>query len=253
MRRLFLLCLAAGLTLAAPALSQQQDAECLATIDKAIKAQGNPDKLEKLKAFSGNLKGSMSFMEMDLDFTMELFTQLPDKAKAIIKLSIGGQEIVVTQVFNGDKGWTNAAGQTKEAEKEELAEHKAMQHVEKVTNLFDIKKDKEMKLSSLGEVKINDSPAIGVRVTKKDQRDVNLYFDKKTHLLVKAEYRAMDPFTKQDVNQEKFFTEYKELAPGYKLASKQHVKNEGKRFMDLEFTEFRPLERLEDNIFAKPD
>ena len=91
-----------------------------------------------------------------------------------------------------------------------------------------------------------------MQVTKKGKRDVNLYFDKKTNLLVKAEYRALDPFTLQEVAQEKLFSGYKELVPGLKMASKELINSDGKRFMDMEITELRQVERHDDSVFARP-
>ena len=139
-----------------------------------------------------------------------------------------------------------------ELDKETLDEHKAMVHVEAVTNLFTLKEDKACKLSPLGESKVGDTTVVGVQVTKEGKRDVNLYFDKATDLLLKAEYRAVDQFSKQEVNQEKIFSEYKELLPGLKMPSKQVINNDGKKAMDLQFIEIRAVDRHDDSMFAKP-
>ena len=134
------------------------------------------------------------------------YSQPPDKSKAIINVSVGGQQLQIIQVFNEGKGWLSAAGQVMEMDKETIDEHKAMVHVESVTSLFGLKEGTGYKLSPLGESKVGDTPVVGVQVTKEGKRDVNLYFDKKTHLLLKAEYRAIDQFSKQEVNQEKIFS-----------------------------------------------
>jgi hypothetical protein len=253
MRNVFLLCTGLCVALAVPSQARAQDAECRAIIDKALQAQGGAEKIESLKAFIAKAKGNIRFMEMNLDFTLEAYAQLPTKSKALINLSINGMQIEIVQAFDGNKGWTSALGQVKDAEKEEVDEHNAMVHVESVTNLYALRKDKEFKLSPLGETKVGDTPVVGVQVTKKDKRDVSLYFDKKTHLLVKAEYRALDPFTKMEVAQEKLYSEYKDsLLPGAKMASKQIVNNDGKRFMEVELTEIRVVDRHDDSVFAKP-
>ncbi len=248
--------LAVGLcaVLAGPAAAQDQDKEARAIVDKAIKAQGGLDKLKGIdKAFTAKGKGTINAMGMDIDFTIDVFQQPPDKSKAIINLSIAGQQLTITQVFNGKKGWVNFMGQTKDAEKDEIDEHLAMIHVESVCNLYVLTSDKACKLSTLGESKVDGKEVVGVQVTKKDKRDVNLYFDKKTHLLLKSEYRAMDPFTKQEVAQEKLYSDYKELLPGIKMAAKQIVNNDGKLFMNFEMTEVRSIERHDDSVFARPE
>jgi hypothetical protein len=248
--------LAVGLCalLAGPAAAQDQDKEARAVIDKAIHAQGGIEKLKSIdKAFLAKGKGTISAMGMDLDFTIDIFSQPPDKSKAIINLSAGGQQLTIIQVFNGKKGWVSFMGQTKDAEKEEIDEHLAMIHVEAVSNLYTLTTDRACKLSPLGESKVDGKEVVGVQVTKKDKRDVNLYFDKKSHLLVKSEYRAMDPFTKQECAQEKLYSEYKELLPGIKMAAKQTVNNDGKLFMHFEMTEVRGVERHDDSVFARPE
>jgi hypothetical protein len=245
--------LAVGIALAVPPGAQAQDAEAKAAIEKSLKAIGGVDKVKALKAFTAKAKGNVEVMGMKIDFTFEAYSQLPSKSKAIINMSVGGMQIEIVQAFDGDKGWVSVLGMVKDAEKEEVAEHKAMMHVESVSNLYALLDDKAMKLSTLGESKVGDTPVVGVQVTKKDQRDVNLYFDKKTHLLLRAEYRALDPITKVEVSQEKLYSDYKELLPGIKMASKQIVNNDGKRFMDLEMTEVTSVERHDDSIFKKPE
>jgi len=47
-------------------------------------------------------------------------------------------------------------------------------------------KDKAYTLAPIGEVKVEDRPALGLRVSRKGNRDINLYFDKKTYLRVKT-------------------------------------------------------------------
>jgi len=252
MRKLLLLAAGICATLAAPPTAPAQDAEAQAIIDKAIKAQGGLDKTKSLKAFTAKLKGNANVMGMDFDFTMDAYSQPPNKSKAVINLTIAGKQLQVIQIFNDGKGWVSVDGQVMDLDKETIDEHKAMVHVESVTSLFGLKEDKAVKLSPLGESKVGDNPVVGVQVTKEGKRDVNLYFDKKTDLLLKAEYRAIDQFSKQEVNQEKIFSDYKELLPGLKMASKQVINNDGKKSMDLEFIEIRAVDRHDDSIFAKP-
>jgi len=246
--------LAVGLCglLAGPAAAQDQDKEARAIIEQGLKAQGGAEKAKGLKAFTAKAKGNIEAMGMTLDFTIDIWTQMPDKSKAVINLNAGGQQLEVVQVFNGKTGWASFMGQVKELEKEEIDEHIAMVHVEKVTNLYGVLEDKGFKLSTLGEAKVGDKAVVGVQVTMKDKRDVNLYFDKKSHLLLKAEYRALEPFSKQEVAQEKLYSEFKEVVPGIKMATKQLINNDGKKFMEMEMSEVRAVDRHDDSIFAKP-
>jgi len=254
MRKVLIAALGLGLALALPATGLAQDADAKAVIDKAIKAVGGLDKIKKFdKAFTAKAKGNVETMGMKIDFTLDAYSQMPNKSKAIINISVNGMQIEVVQAFDGDKGWVSVLGMVKDAEKEEIEEHKRQIHIESVTNLFSLTEDKEFKLSTLGESKVGDTAVVGVQVTKKDRPDVNLYFDKKTHLLLKSEYRAMEPISKMEVAQEKIYSDYKELLPGVKMASKQIINNDGKRYMELEMTEVTAVDRHDDSIFKKTE
>ena len=63
----------------------------------------------------------------------------------------------------------------------------------KVARMVPLLKEKGYELSLIGEDKVEGKKVVGVRVTKKDQKDISLFFDKETGLLAKLEYRGADP------------------------------------------------------------
>jgi len=239
----------AWLSLAGPA--RAQDDECRAIIAKAIKAAGGEDKLAALKATQTKAKGTLSAMGQDLEFTGDFFKQQPDRLKIAADLTINNQNVQITQVINGDKGWAHVMGNTMDLDADTIKMAKDELYVERVANLVTLK-DKEFKLSPLGEVKVGDRQTVGVLVTRKDQRDVSLYFDSKTHELVKTESRMFDQFAKQEVNQEKLFYDYKEFIPGLRTPSRIVVNNDGKRFIEMTVSEMTAAERHDDSIYARP-
>src|SRR5262249_58252802 len=96
----------------APLAPAQDDANAL--IEKAIKAHGGAEKLAKMKALKIKTKGVLEIMGASLPFTQESSIQLPDKIKDAMQLEVMGQQITVTTVFDGTKGWINANGTTME-------------------------------------------------------------------------------------------------------------------------------------------
>src|SRR5436853_6227629 len=70
--------------------------------------------------------------------------------------------------------------------------------------------EKGMELSALDETKVDGKPAVGVRVKSKGHRDVQLYFDKSSGLLVKRQYKVLDPGSGQEVSQEVVFGDYQD-------------------------------------------
>ena len=250
MRKLGLLACGVCLCLSWGLYAQAQQDEPRAIIDKAIKAHGGAKKLAAIKAIQIKAKGKV-VAPMEIAFTIDISSQPPDKMKAVIDLEVGGMNLSVTQVVNGKKGWNSVAGTTKELDDKELAEAREQFHVEKVASLIALK-DKSYKLSLLGEAKVGGKDTVGVQVTKKDRRDVNLYFDKTSHLLLKAEYRTFDQFSKQEVTQEKLYQKYKNVN-GLQTPTRLLLNNDGKRFMEMEITETTPMEEPFDaSIFAKP-
>jgi hypothetical protein len=110
-------------------------------------------------------------------------------------------------------------------------------------------REKEFKLSPLGEIKIDDRTAVGMVIARKDYRDVNLYFDKETGLPVKSEVRVTDP-NGQEVAIEYGYRDYKENN-GLKHCTRVTVKADGKEFT-LELSDLQPQGKLDVSVFAEP-
>jgi hypothetical protein len=246
-----LLALMLGFVVVLPLQAQETDARVI--LDKAMKAQGDEKIAQKLLSVVGKSKGKLHIMDMALTLNVQSWNQLPGKTKSVISMTGEGANFEIIQVINGDKGWISFDGNVADLDGDQMKEAKEMMHVERVTNLFSIKGDKELKLTTLGDSKVGDTAVVGVKVSKTGQRDVSMFFDKKTNLLVKALYRARDPISQEEVTQEKHYGGFKEFVPGFKSASTVTVKNDGNPFMELEITEVRTVDRHDDAIFAKPN
>jgi hypothetical protein len=163
-------------------------------------------------------------------------------------------KITQTQVYNGDKFWINVNGMDIPLDdkfKDEVKEQVYQEKVGSLVFLRDKEKGKGIELSPLGEVKVEGRPAVGVRLASKGHRDINMYFDKTTGLLAKTEARVLDFMSQQEVTEEKIFTDYKEKE-GLPRPNKVLMNRDGKKFLELEFTEIKLLDKLDDSTFAKP-
>ena len=240
--------LAIGLLLVGSSWVRAQD-DAKAIIDKAVKAHGGSEKLGHLKAQQAKSKGRLE-LGSGLDFTQESIFQYPAKIKETLHISAMGQMIDFITVFNGKEGWISTMGQTKPLEGVQLeAINEAMDAIALMRLAFLGGKDYE--LAALGESKVNDRAVVGVKVSRKGKKDVNMYFDKETNLLSKVEHRVKDPMSGQEVNEERFITEYQTL-DGMKVAKKVSIHRDDKKFMDLEVLEVKFLDRVEDGAFEKP-
>jgi hypothetical protein len=249
--RVLTVALAIGLA-ATPALRADADAEVRAVIDKAIKAHGGADNLAKFKCSIVKMKGKVEVAGMSIDFTSTVSVQAPDKMKIDMDFEVMGNKFTFVQVLNGDKGWVKLADKVSDLDKDQAAETVERLHATRVASLV-VLTDKAFKLSPMGESKVNCKDAIGVQVSHKDRRDVNLFFDKKTGLLLKSETRSKDLIggNDQEFTAETFYTDYKDF-DGTKRATKQSVKRDGKDFVEVEITDIETKEKLDESVFAKP-
>jgi outer membrane lipoprotein-sorting protein len=243
----------AGVALAVTFLFvQAQDEDALkALLRKSIAAHGGEKNLGKYKASITKFKGKIEVAGMKLDITGETSLQKPDKVKNVMALEVNGMTIDVVTVFNGKKLWVSAMGETKEIDDEKIVNgaREEMQ-AEGAGGLSEYLKA-PYELSAIGEVKVKGKDAVGIRVSKKGQKDISFFFDKKTHLVVKTEMVTYDGEMAKEVTQEKFIIDYQDK-DGMKMAKRVEILKDGKAFMDIEITDIQPVEKLADSVFAKP-
>jgi len=221
-------------------------------IAKAIKAHGGEEMLTKNKAGSSKGKGKITIPGVgEVAFTQETSHMLPDKFKESIEFSINGQNISILTLVNGDKTIVEANGAAVDLDDNTKETIKDVGHLLKIGKLVALATDKGYELSLIGEDKVEDKPAIGIRVVTKGKKDVNLYFDKKTYLLVKLEYRSTDPFTKNEINEERIIAEYGKTKDGLPVPKKVIVKHDSKTFLEVELSDVQLLEKLDDSDFKK--
>lgn len=218
-------------------------------IDRALKAYGGEANLTKFKARQNKTKGTL-YLTTDISFTQEVAYQAPSQIKEVMQVEVNGKKSVIVTLLNGDKGSIFIDGQPKEVNDKILAELKEAAHVARVSRFVGLK-DSTYELSPLPEVKVENKPALGVKVSAKGFRDIHLYFDKDSGLLVKSERKTLDVTTDQLVTEESYFSDFKEI-DGMKTPTRVMVQRSGKKFMEAQATDIKHLERLDDEVFAKP-
>ena len=241
---------ALGLWLCCGLPGQAGEDDARALLAKAIQAHGGDKALAGLASLQRSGKGKV-YAHLNAPFTAELLYQLPHRSKIALAVDYKGQTYAYIQVLDGNKGWVkDFTGKTNPMDAQALREAQQLLTVERAIGLVALQ-DRGYKLSALGASKVGDRDAVGLRAEKEGCRGVNLHFDKQTHLLLKAEYRAVD-LEKQEVTQEKYFSDYQTLPSGAKVPGKMVLKNDGKNFVEIDITETTPVERHDDGAFAKP-
>jgi hypothetical protein len=235
--------LLAGLVLVSYAgLARAQDAKAI--VDKAIKAMGGEEKLAKYKATTTKEKGTYYGMGAGLPYTADYAIELPYRTR----MEVAGY---FTSVFDKDKGWMKMGNDTTEMSKEQVAQRQEEQYCSWLTTLLPLK-DKNITLTMLGESKVGDRPAVGIKASSKGHRDVKIYFDKENGRPLKSEFMVQDETQGgKEVNQEAFYESYKEVN-GVQVPMKMKIQREGKLFVEGEVLEVKLAEKLPDSLFAKP-
>src|SRR5262249_46478577 len=112
-------------------------------------------------------------------------------------------------------------------------------------------RDKALTLTPLGDAKLGDRALVGMRVAHKDYRDVDLFFDKETGLMAKMTMQVKEPNNNQDTAHEFLFSDYKDF-DGLKHFTKVTFNRDGKKLIDVEFSEVKAEEKLDESNFNKP-
>src|SRR5262249_42291569 len=144
------------------------------------------------------------------EFTQDATADMNGKFKETLDLEVAGQKVNITSVFNGKEGWIKANGMDVPVTEEIINEFKEQAHAMQLSQGL-LLKDKSLKLSLIGEAKVNDKPAIGVKVEKEGKKPIDFYFDKATGLVAKTQRRVRDMQTGQEANEERIITDYQNI------------------------------------------
>jgi hypothetical protein len=246
--RSFVLALTAAGLLAVPAARAQDDAK--AVIEKAVKAHGGAEVLNKFKAGKAKVKGVLLIMGQEIEVGGDTVFLYPDKAKAVLQLSVNGMKIGLTQIINGDKVEVSLGGMKLPLTDEQLSDARMSQYVSALSQLTPLLSDKAYELKALGESKFEGKALAGVAVKHKKFKEVKLFFDKTSGLLVKIDHMTSEEG--KEMLEEQIFSDFKEFS-GLKLATKETVIKDGKKSQEIVTEEFKPLEKVDEKEFKLDD
>ena len=253
--RCWVLGLAVALVVARTAAA---DEKAEAVVKKAIDAHGGADALNKYKAGKFKLKGEISVMNMEFEFTGTVSYMTPDRYKLEVNAEIMGMKLVINQVVKGDsiKSSGTIGGMqipmNSDAEKQELKMAAVLQEAEQLTPLLDAKK---FTIKTGDEDTVNGKKASVVIVTPKAiDKELKIYFDKESGLVVKTAHKGLGPGegAPTEVLEETYHTEYKKVS-GVQTATKLTVTHDGKKFMTMDVSDIELLEKIDDKEFTIDD
>src|SRR5579883_505832 len=219
-------------------------------IERAVRAHGGAEALGRVHAEKIKFKGTMVVQGHTSSILVEKTLQLPSKYKSVVEINTNGDKHTLIHVVNRDKTYVAVDGRALPATPETLAEMRGVLELERAQHLLPLLEDKSYQLTLAEEIKVNDRPAVGVRITGRGRKEMRLYFDKEYGLLVRAENR-LDVGKDKEIRQHFFYGDYKEIG-GYKRPTKVRAYRDGTQVMEAELLDAKPLDKVDETEFAKP-
>ncbi|MFI5454979.1 MAG: hypothetical protein ACHRXM_05960 [Isosphaerales bacterium] len=226
------------------------DQDTKAILDKAMKALGGEEKLGKATTASWKSKGTITFNGDDNEISIQATIQGLDHYRSEFAGQFGGNDVKGVTVLNGDKGWRKFGDNDMEMDADAVANEKRNIYIQAIPATLVLLKEKGFKVEAAAEEKVGDKPAVCIKVTGPDGKDFKLCFDKESGLPVRLVAKVLG-FDGQEFTQETTYSNYKEFN-GIKKATKHVSKRDGEKFVDVEITEFKVLDKVDPATFTQP-
>jgi hypothetical protein len=245
-----LLALAVASASVSSVLAQSPDSErALALIDKALKAGGGAAKIAQFKALTARATVKMSAAgkqaKVDADFAGF------DQMRLTFHGKKGDADHKAVMVVNGGRGWIKVDDEAaEEFPSAHLTGIKDMLHAMCLPDLLLTLKSRDYTLHPLDGYKVDGKDVAGIRVTHADQKEVRLFFDPSSSLVVKSMVKLN---SKTDTEQwcECYFTNCKAIA-GVHHFTHLRIRQGGKDILAADIQELHLLTKVNPEIFAKP-
>jgi hypothetical protein len=219
-----------------------------AIIQKAVNAKGGADRLDRFPAALIETKGTIVQGGQAVPFTARTVYELPDRGRIALEMeSLGGKTRAV-QVFDGTTARVVVNGEARKLGDVQAREFRESIHAQNVMRLTPLLKERGFTLTPADSTTVGGKPAVSVKVSVKDHRDVTLYFDRVTGLLVKAERPTVNS-AGQEAKQEQTFSDYKAF-DGIMHPMHTVVTRDGQKIMESDTVDFKPMEKADPREFS---
>jgi len=222
-------------------------------IDRAIQALGGEAKLAGIaaKAIETKAKGKLNFVGQVNDFTTTTTTMGLNRFREEFKGVSDGNEVTGVTVLDGDKAWRKLADATSKLPDNQLANQKRIVYLTIIPSILLPLKGKDFQVESARETKVDNKPAVAVKILGPDKKDFELFFDKESGLPVKM-LAGISAFLVDQFIEETTYGKYKDF-DGVKRATQIEHKRDGVKFMDVELTNLKVLDKVDPKTFAEPN
>jgi len=230
--------------------AQEHDAQkAREVITAAIAAKGGKQRLLRLPAW--HIKYRETFLR-DGKKTVETGDAYEHLARGQARYETGPDDVIVV---NGGEGWIKKGGKVTALTAGQVADFQEyLKGKEAMLTLLPLLTD-EWQVSVLGEKDVGGRAAVMLRITHR-KWTATTYWDKKSHLLVRAEYPhkrliESDDARRKATMREARFSDFKAFE-GILFHTKQLTFSGEKQLGEVEFTTVEPMKQLPESVLAAP-
>jgi len=220
-------------------------------IERAIQARGGEALLKKLQTASFTGNGLSAPQNQVAHFKFRTTSDLPERIRDESDYE-GGIKFV--QVVNRDKGWNSIKNdknlEVKDMDAVNLRYVRELLYVNQLLTLVPLRESR-FTLKPLPDRRLEGVIVQAFVIECKEKPDVTLFVEKENGLPLMVKVRATDPNTYIEKDQETYFMKYAAMQ-GIQFPKRWVVYNDGNKSMELNFDEFKLLDKVDDILFAKP-
>jgi hypothetical protein len=136
-------------------------------------------------------------------------------------------------VINGKNSWQSQDGKVEDFKDIDSERMQSASHTDRVTGLVALLRDNQFVLTAFAGGQVDGKPVDGVRVSAKGKKDVDLYFDRATGLLVKFSHRFKDGG--KEVLWEMTLSDYRDMSAAWdeQLLKKAELPGDDRALLDF--------------------
>jgi peroxiredoxin len=232
----------------APAVRDDADAQRTAEqlIRQGVDALGGEKRLAERHVLDFKVRGKVYLTKAPTTYSGSMTA---DPAGYRTRVAVAGDAFNLTLVLDGDRGWLKLGERVMDLPREAIDEQRERLYCEGVVQLAPILADHACRLALIPDTKLGDQKVDGVRVRSEGHRDVRLYFDAQTHLLLKSETEINEQG--KEIAQETLMQDYAEV-DGVQRPRKIFIRWDGVERAEREASDFHESDPADSAAFAKP-
>jgi hypothetical protein len=165
-------------------------------------------------------------------------------------LVMDGQKLSIVQVVNGNTVRQTENGKVSTLDEPLQAELRESAVIQEMSLLFPLLDTTKYTLIPEKDVPVSGQDASVLVARAKGLKDTRLFFDKKTGLLAAMQRKSINPSQKV-VDEVTTFSDYKAI-DGLIVPMKSKVTHDGKPFLEITVSEYKPLEKVDEKSLTLP-